>query len=164
MSLAFDYRSRSRGTNRSQRGGMSAAATVPYFDRPEPVVSPPTSESVPEWFFAVAEKIRELSTLESNWDGRGSAAVRSDVLAFAWGVLLNILPPGMPAPSIIPLGNGGVQLGWSGDTSEIEVEIPQPNEIEIYYQNRATGEELESAASSEFTELSQLLGSTFPRR
>jgi hypothetical protein len=67
-----------------------------------------------------------LAPLRDNWDQRGSAAVRADVLSFAWQLLAQIMPAdGMP-PVVVPLGNGGIQLEWSSPTAELEIEITRP--------------------------------------
>jgi hypothetical protein len=65
------------------------------------------------------------------------------------------------APSIVPLGNGGVQLLWSGASAEIEVEVIRPNEIIIYYLDRRTGGDREWRAETEFSELADLLRAYF---
>lgn len=66
-----------------------------------------------------------------------------------------------PAPSIVPLGNGGIQLLWSNDTTEIEVEVIRPNEIMIYYLDRQTGADREWPAETEFSALAELLRARF---
>ena len=57
------------------------------------------------------DRFLELAEFQKNWDQRGSAQVRHDVLSFALrSVLPKILPPTAPAPAVIPLGHGGIQL------------------------------------------------------
>jgi hypothetical protein len=107
--------------------------------------------------------MQELLALGRDWDRRGSAAVRRDVLAFAYFMLSQIMAPTTAAPSIIPLGHGGVQLLWASPSIDVEVEVAQPNEIDVYQLDRATGTEDEWQARTEFSRLGDLLRSKFTR-
>jgi hypothetical protein len=107
--------------------------------------------------------MQELLALGRDWDRRGSAAVRVDVLAFAYSMLNQVMGPTTVPPSIVPLGHGGVQLLWSSPSMEIEVEIARPNEIIVYQLDRATGTDYEWQATTEFSRLGGLLRSVITR-
>src|SRR5260370_40908062 len=64
------------------------------------------------WVAEAYHRLRQLDGLRANWDARGSAAISVDALVFALQVLQRVMPPSGPAPSIHPLGHGGVQLSW----------------------------------------------------
>jgi hypothetical protein len=98
------------------------------FRVPVPQVSEPTTSSEPNWLRPTLARFAELASLRDNWDGRGFANVRTDVLSFALrSVLPEVLPPTAPAPAVIPLGHGGIQLIWNTAAAEIEVEVVAPN-------------------------------------
>lgn len=126
-----------------------------------PLVSPQSTASRPQWFDRTLRRIVELFELGPNWDGRGSAAVNRDALSFALHMLWQTMGYATAGPSIVPLGNGGVQLLWSNALAEIEVEVIRPNEITIYYLDRQAGVEREWRAETEFSELADLLRSHF---
>jgi hypothetical protein len=129
---------------------------------PVSVFSQPSTSSEPLWLRPVLAQFTRLMALDDNWDQRGSAEVRHDVLSFAFrGVLPEIMPPTAPAPAVIPLGHGGVQLVWNTDRAEIEVEVIAPNEIIAYHFDKATGEESEEPLTNDFSALSSLMWSTF---
>lgn len=128
-----------------------------------PAVSPQSTASPPQWLDPTLRRMLELLALSRDWDRRGSAAVRVDVLAFACSMLSQVMAPTTAAPSIVPLGHGGVQLLWAGPTAEVEVEVSQPNEITIYHLDRATGAENEWQATTEFSGLGDLLRSAITR-
>jgi hypothetical protein len=129
-------------------------------EAPEPQVSPPTTIGQPTWLFPVLESMSELLRLGDNWDARGSVAVRSDALSFAFAMLARVMPPSAPAPAIVPLGHGGVQLIWHGANGELEVEVVRPNEVVIYHLER-TGVEREWPATMDFSDLQSILWSDF---
>jgi hypothetical protein len=119
--------------------------------------------SEPPWIEPTLSKMSTLLGLNRNWDRRGSTAISGDALSFAFSMLCQTMAPTTPPPSIIPLGHGGIQLIWSGQNAEIEVEVERPNEIVIYYRDQVSGEEREWSAATEFSELAKLLRSTFAR-
>jgi hypothetical protein len=118
---------------------------------------------VPEWVNVFQQRIAELHGLRRDWDGRGSAAVRPDALFFAYSVLGQSMAPATVAPSVIPLGHGGVQMVWSSADADVEVEVVQPNEVIIYHLDKASGTEREWHAATEFSDLSTLLRAVFTR-
>jgi hypothetical protein len=128
-----------------------------------PMVSPQSTASHPLWREPTLRRFAELLTLGRDWDRRGSAAVRSDVLAFAYSMLSQVMAPSTLPPSIVPLGHGGVQLLWTNTSVEIEVEVIRPNEIIVYELDRVTGIESEWSATNELSGLGDLLRSAFTR-
>jgi len=122
---------------------------------------PELSISAPAWSDMVGYRVSVLRELGANWDGRGSAAVSRDALIFAWHMLWQIMTGNTVSPSLIPLGNGGIQLLWSNDIAEIAAEVVRPNDIYIYHVDHATGKEREWVSSTEFSELANLLRKNF---
>jgi hypothetical protein len=129
---------------------------------PAPEISEPTTASIPTWFQPTLGRFLELAEFQENWDQRGSAQVRHDVLSFALrSVLPKILPPTAPAPAVIPLGHGGIQLVWNTNTAEVEVEVTAPNSVIAYQFDKATGQETEKQLTLDFSDLAKLMWSMF---
>lgn len=150
------------GWSRRARSGLPrlsrlAPSVTEAIQVQSPIVSPPSTLTEPRWLDAVEHRIAELSGLNHNWDGRGSAAVSTDALAFMRSMLGSALSPTMSAPAIVPLGHGGVQLEWIGRMSDIEVEVVKPYDIRIYRLNRETGEDNETHAVADFSALAGIL-------
>ena len=125
---------------------------------PAPEISERTTASIPTWFQPTLDRFLELGELQENWDQRGSAPVRRDVLSFALrSVLPKILPPTAPAPAAIPLGHGGIQLVWNTKTAEIEVEVIAPYSVIAYHFDKASGEEHEEQLTINFSSLAKLM-------
>jgi hypothetical protein len=96
-----------------------------------------------KWARPTADRLIALAPLRDNWDQRGSAAVRADVLSFAWQLLAQIMPADGTAPVIVPLGNGGIQLEWSSPNAELEIEITRPFKVSALLIELNDGRELE---------------------
>jgi len=142
-------------------GRFSDARTRPWrISAPE--ISERTTASIPTWFQPTLDRFLELAALPENWDQRGSAQVRRDVLSFALrSVLPKILPPTAPAPAAIPLGHGGIQLVWNTNTAEIEVEVIAPYSVIAYQFDKTTGQETEEQLTMDFSDVAKLMWSTF---
>jgi hypothetical protein len=129
---------------------------------PTSEISQPTTSSEPLWLLPTLTQFQRLLTLQDDWDQRGSAEVRHDVLSFALrNVLPEIMPPTAPAPAVIPLGHGGIQLVWNTDRAEIEIEVIAPNEIIAYHLDKTAGEESEKPLTNDFSSLADLMWLTF---
>lgn len=127
-----------------------------------PEVSAPTTSSRPGWFDQTLDQFLELAELEDDWDGRGSAQVRRDVLSFALrSVLPEIMPPTAPAPSAIPLGNGGIQLVWNSKDAEVEIEVAAPNDVVASYFDKVTGKQHDERLTNDFSTLADVMWSIY---
>jgi hypothetical protein len=127
-----------------------------------PQVDIPTTASEPAWLRPTLAAFANIAGLEDDWDGRGSAKVRQEVLSFALrSVLAEVLPPMAPAPAVIPLGHGGIQLIWNTDAAEIEVEVVAPYEVVAYRFNKATGDEHEELLSNDLSNLADVMWAAF---
>jgi hypothetical protein len=145
----------------SDSGRFSDARTRPL-RIPTPEISERTTASVPTWFSPTLGRFLDLAELQEDWDQRGSAQVRRDVLSFALrSVLPKILPPTAPPPAVIPLGHGGIQLVWNTRNAEIEVEVIAPNSVIAYHFDKATGLETEEQLTIDFSNLANRLWAAF---
>jgi hypothetical protein len=146
---------------------QTAVALDPVATRPvtvnRPVFGVACTRTEPQWVEPVRQRMSELATLTSNWDGRYSSAVRHDALSFAYSVLAQSMLPRTISPSIIPLGHGGVQLVWSNPTTEVEVEVIRPNDVVLYHHDLQSGDEDEWRTETEFSKLASLLKTTFTK-
>lgn len=58
----------------------------------------------------------------ANWDGQGAIAITDQVIAIAKNVitaLFALLPKGIPAPDVIPEGDGEICISWSIDSDRL---------------------------------------------
>ena len=129
---------------------------------PRAQLSAPSLANRSKWVRATIDRLLALVPLKDNWDRRGSAAVRGDVLSFAWTILAQVMPADGQAPVIVPLGNGGIQIEWTAHEVELEMEITRPFQISAFLYNRANDEELEVPVGTEnLDSLAELLRQHF---
>jgi len=112
----------------------------------------------PSWLLPTIDRMRELVMLPVGWDGHDGRPVEIDVAVFAVQFLWQTLEPDSPAPQIVPLSYGGVQLEWHEQGMDLEVEVEGPNRIFVSFEDHMSGEEFERAFSTDYTEVTRIMG------
>lgn len=87
--------------------------------------------SQPLWFRNVQTEIAELTKLPDDWDSYGSVAIKQDVANEALKALSHLSRLGMSIPEVFAVPGGGIQFEWSGNSSEMELEIRPNHTIEF---------------------------------
>ena len=86
------------------------------------------------WQMQVIHKIIKLSQIQENWDSYNGKPPAPKAINTAIE-LIEALPfenEDMPIPSVVPTSEGGLQIEWSGEERELEVEIRPSGPIEIF--------------------------------
>lgn len=127
-----------------------------------PQLSSPSVVHRSSWARPTVDRLIAIAPLRDNWDQRGSAAVRADVLSFAWQLLVQIMPEDGAAPVAVPLGNGGIQLEWSSNRGDLEIEIARPFEISALFFQHRNGDEVETPIQTEtWDQLAEVIRENF---
>ncbi|HRQ73240.1 MAG TPA: hypothetical protein PLU35_09455 [Phycisphaerales bacterium] len=66
-------------------------------------------------------RLNEILGLRSNWDSYGAKPIDSTAAVAALMWLYGIDRPGLPAPSVVPVPDGSVQLEWHMHGIDLEV-------------------------------------------
>ncbi len=96
------------------------------------------------WFEPALTEMIANTALQSNWDSYGGRPTSRGMVNVAAGFLANYLPFDAPGPSIVPLGDGGLQLEWHEANADVEITFRVGKAPTIYALNRGTGAELEA--------------------
>lgn len=143
-------------------GEKTMTALAAYQDEFEPPSGRSTTSAfginrTPIWLLSTSDRIIELVRLSLGWDGHDGRPVNFDVAAFAVQFLLQTLEPDGPAPLVVPLSYGGVQLEWHEEGIDLEIEVEAPNRIFVSFEDRETGEEFEQEFSTDYTEVTRIM-------
>src|SRR5438105_15964849 len=103
----------------------------------------PRTGAEPAWLRSTLEVLVGLLDLPQNWDSYGAPQVAPAAAAAALNLLLDLMPPTAPAPQIIPLADGGVQLEWHMGGIDLEVALRASGETFVLFEDLRTGEEWE---------------------
>lgn len=101
------------------------------------------SGRLPGWFPEFYRSGTRLLDLQPGWDSYGGRRVELEALGRAIVQVVDLNFPGMPAPAVVPLGSGGVQLEWHGPGGELVLGFePGSAATEFYWSDAGTSEEL----------------------
>ena len=84
------------------------------------------------WTDAVRARLNHLCQLQYGWDGYRGRPTRFDVAHFAFELLRRVCRPTTPAPSIVPLPSGGLQIEWHMENADIELIVRAPFNVEVW--------------------------------
>jgi hypothetical protein len=76
-----------------------------------------------EWLVTALRALGSVAELPPGWDGYGSPAPNQGVIESAIRVLVALQGQDLPAPHVVPVPGGGVQLEWHVRSRELELEV-----------------------------------------
>jgi hypothetical protein len=120
---------------------MTASTAV--FDRSVPRMEELATNSqfsgvVPISYATVAlisalRRVEELMRLPDNWDSYGSPHIETAAAQRILQVLLAAQSEYSPAPQIVPVSGGGMQIEWAVGNCELEVEALPDGSVEFLF-------------------------------
>jgi hypothetical protein len=84
------------------------------------------------------KKLADLAKLEANWDSYGGKTIDPRCIESARKGLQHC-PEGMPKVRVVPCSDGGVQLEWSKDGRELEIEFSPDGSVTFLRTGLVTG-------------------------
>jgi hypothetical protein len=92
-------------------------------------------------------QLAPLYHLQGNWDSFGGTTPAPAVLASAEALLGSLAAHGYPQPHLVPVGDGGITIEWTGDGYEFAITLSAASDqprVVVYYYRASTGQEWES--------------------
>ena len=100
---------------------------------PSPVPAPP------DWVGPTIAAFVAIHNLTDNWNSYGGKAIDRDLINQSLVVLGSLMQQDSPAPSVVPLGDGGLQIEWHRRQQDLEIVFTADESPQYFYCNRATG-------------------------
>ena len=92
-----------------------------------------------EWDIAYAQ-LAAAAELADNWDGYGAKAMDPTAVRRMRRFLAALQRDGFPAPRLVPIPDGGLQLEWTRGATELEIELdPAGSLIFVFDDPRVPG-------------------------
>jgi cell division inhibitor SulA len=98
-----------------------------------------------DYLKSVIDRLDELCSLETGWDGYIAPPVSFSSAYFALSMLASVWPPEAAEPQIVPGSSGDLQVEWHSDTTDIELHVRGPNNVRAWRATEGSiddGEEL----------------------
>jgi len=118
-------------------------------------LSVPT-KTLPAWIEPTVSALVGIQSLSENWDSYGGKRISLDSINQSLFTLRQIMQTESPAPSVVPLGDGGIQVEWHRRQQDLEIVFSTDEAPQFYYTNRLTGLEQQGFAN-EIENLTRLL-------
>lgn len=115
-----------------------------------------SSDELPTWVKPAITAVMDIQALPENWDSYRGRKISRDLIGQSLSVLGQIMEVASPAPSVVPLADGGLQFEWHRKQQDLEIVFPADDAQRFFYQCRARGVEQEGLASDVKT-LAELL-------
>src|SRR5712692_1526644 len=92
-------------------------------------------QPLPAWFDPLMQGFVDLLTLSPNWDSYGAGAIDPKVVLYAMTFMNSLLGPTTPAPRVVPLSSGGLQVEWHRQGIDLEVVFERDEQPFFSYRN-----------------------------
>jgi hypothetical protein len=110
----------------------------------------------PIWLVAIWRQIDHLLLLGENWNSEGAPSISFEAAMGALMFLLQNSLHDMPAPQVMPMSDGGVQIEWHILGTDFELAFP-PLEPPSFYYSDAKGLECEGELEQEMLTVASIL-------
>ena len=137
--------------NRDVRVRVTAG---PEYCRPASLTCEP---EVPAWQRPTVESLQDLLQLPRNWDGYGASQIQEQIAQKALMVLVEVMENNAPAPSVVPLSDGGIQVEWHRQGRNLEIEFPAGEAPGFYYYEDDSESESEGQVSRSYDRIQAYL-------
>ena len=105
------------------------------------------------WTNIVGKRLDQLCALKPGWDGYDCKPVSFTIATFAARLMERIFVEGLTAPSLVPGGDGTLQMEWHVNGYDLEIDVLGPNNVFAYRRDHEAGHEEERQYENDFTEL-----------
>ena len=109
---------------------------VSLFQHPEGDITPVAFSGMAgapaAWLKQLTDRLLSFLRYPPGWDGYGGRPIDHSTAQFAAEILATCASVQAPAPSLVPLAYGGVQIEWHRCGWDIEIEIADPNEVYLF--------------------------------
>jgi len=87
----------------------------------------------------LAAGLARIAPLPPNWDSYGASAISIDAIRSAVEVMKFHASQRTPAPEVVPMSSGGVQLEWHENGVDFEVSCRADRSIEFTIEDQRSG-------------------------
>jgi hypothetical protein len=116
--------------------------------------NPPT----PKWLDEAKNQLEELSKLANGWDSYGGKQITATALSFARQLLLQLVTPGMPRPSLVPTSDGSVQIEWHTKGIDLEILVLSSTRVGVSFDDlQGEHEPVDVELQYDFRELNRMI-------
>lgn len=114
-------------------------------------------DQIHNWRLEVESQLGEVSNLPDGWDSYDSNQIDSQVIVNAREILEEIMDDDVPAPQIVPMYNGGIQIEWHTGSIDFEIHLTPSSKGSFFWEDLDHREEREGEIPTDLAELRDCL-------
>ncbi|MFZ1415884.1 MAG: hypothetical protein WAS73_15095 [Defluviicoccus sp.] len=108
-----------------------------------------------QWVSELTERFEDLLKLPPGWDGYAGRPVTFNCALFAANLIERLFVGGVPAPQLVPGGDGTLQIEWHRNQYDVEIDVLGPFDVLAVRRNIRTGQVEELELQMDFSPLSE---------
>jgi hypothetical protein len=89
----------------------------------------PRIPSTPSGVISAVQRMIELLELPPGWNSYNAKPITKENVNFAFSLLARTMRADTPAPNVVPMVRGGVQLEWHTRGINLEISIYSPTDV-----------------------------------
>lgn len=91
------------------------------------------SAYIPKWLPETTKALYAILSLGDNWDTYGAKRINFETAAAVDELLREIMRPNTPAPQLVPVANGYIQIEWHLGDIDFEIEVESLSESQVFF-------------------------------
>ncbi len=107
------------------------------------------------WITDLKDRFDELTSLPRGWDGYAGQPVSFTCAQFTANLLESLFVEDVPAPQIVPGGDGTLQFEWHRNQYDVEIDVLAPYDVVAIRRDHRTGAVWELELQTDFAPLSE---------
>ena len=111
------------------------------------------NEGRTQWIETLERRLTELMALSRGWDGYEGRPVRVDCVVFAARLLETLYRTSIGLPSLVPGGDGTLQIEWHENGYDLEIDILGPYKVVASRFDHRTQEIQELELRTDYSEI-----------
>ena len=114
-----------------------------------------------KWFNRLLDELTMLSQLSDNWDSYEARAIDPESAAMTAKFLCSVLKGDATLPKLVPTVRGNIQLEWSSDRAELEIEVGAHGPLTAHFVDNQSHEEWENAMTADLANIAEKINACF---
>ena len=103
------------------------------------------------WYLELKDRFDELTGLPVGWDGYAGRPVSFNCAFFAASLLERICREDVSPPSLVPGGDGSLQIEWHKNQYDVEIDVLGPYNVIATRYDHVSGDEETLSLQSDFS-------------
>lgn len=116
-----------------------------------------TTRAKPPWLEPVSLGLRSARALTRGWSSYEAAAIEPRAARESLALLVDTMSDATPAPLVVPLSTGAIQLEWHVGGMDIEIVVPGSGSADVWYEDHERGAEDEFCVGRDRSALRSIL-------